>query len=707
MASSTPSPRLIAVGPNLPCFVKAAVYQSGQAAGLAIKTTNPERIAELLQDPGEAHVLRDRMRQKIGEALSVQNITSGILDDEILATVEDFCTKVLEGTGTLATRKIAEGQPPQPGEDGWLEYVQNPNGLPLRELGRADQAAAKKKVYQVKAGDELVVRHPPTAGTDGCDVRGEQIKPVQEPRDVSIQTVSGPNTTATEEKLIAAIAGVYREDPQGRVHVVQEVRVEEVNFITGNLPRSGVASTNSWVTGGVRKGFGVFTSEDVFVGKNARTGNVDENTPMRARNLIVTGLVAGGRLPMEYLSAEAEGEDEALQKKLLRQIENSRIEISSLFEAREVRGRNISAGTILVRTHCHMSLLEAGEDVLVDGNLVGGSVTIGRRLQVLGDLGNAEGSSTRIRLASEAPEEKKKKRFTVEVQTLKNKMEQHTVQLETHMQAMEQRGKKSDYWAALFKGEKRPPRGPVERRILVQFFQASKQKSALERELADLKRALEDLQKAARENEEESGESEGGLSVVVGGTVYPGVTVELTGPLEAEDLQRMVARKNRRDDKSALQDVKRELADTVNVFLAPRQENLEERKEALDRMFKDRQSRPTAPVLVNKRFDVPLTFLAPEGETPQNDDKSTQLSMEGELIVYANEPQTFYLKRIWKIRLPLKNVTLSIEQNESEYTVRCLPGSQPPTPWSLDEAVLDRLDAIQAFERTARSLLFG
>jgi len=65
---------------------------------------------------------------------------------------------------------------------------------------------------------------------------------------------------------VAAIDEVCREDLKGRVRVVQELAVDEVNPATGDLPRSGVAAVNVWVRRLITNGASVATSEDVFVG---------------------------------------------------------------------------------------------------------------------------------------------------------------------------------------------------------------------------------------------------------------------------------------------------------------------------------------------------------------------------------------------------------------------------------------------------------
>lgn len=706
-AERPPTDLLVLDGERLPCAVKVAVYQAGQAAGLGIVANDPARMATLLRDEVKAGLIREALRKQVDEELARQGVTYGVQEEAIRAAVEEFVERVTAGSGTMATRKVAQGQPPEPGEDGWLEYPLNPGGHPLHTLGRADQISASGKVHKVQEGELLVVRHPLRAGQDGCDVRGERVGPDHPPRDVSLESAAGTNTTVAGEKLVAAISGVYQEDARGRVCVVQEVVTEEVNAATGDLPRAGVAATHFWVQKGVRSGFGVFTTEGVFLGSSEEAGALDRDTRVRARNLVVRGQVAGGTLPAAYLSGEAEGMEEAERRRIAHQIEKSQIEVEEVFGAREVLGRNVSAGTILVQTHSFMAALDAVEDIRVDGNLAGGVVSFGRRLQVMGNLGDAEGSVTRIRIGAEDRGEQKKGRFRADLQARKATLEALVGRLEVHQEGMERHAKKSLYWAALMRGEKRPPGGPVESRILVQFFQAAKQKVRLEQEVADCKREVADLGQILQEVEDEDAEAGSALTACVGETVHPGVLVELIHPLEAADLEEKVLQKGGRV--CNLQEVKKELSKEVSDYVTPRQERLEERRQALDQMFKGREQRPHAPELPNRRFQAEVLFAASdaEGAGQEASAEGGRLHREGTLYVYAREPQKFYFKRVWRVEEAFQNATISVEKGDRGYTVRCAPSRARPTPWQQDPDILRRLEAIQILGQSARALLLG
>lgn len=705
---TTPTNYLIVEGQQLPCFVKAVVSHGGQAAGLGIKATDPALLMVILQEEERAQQIRGLLRQQVDAELAHAGITYGLLEEEIGAAIDAFVEQVASGSGAMVTRKIAAGQPPETGKDGWLSYLLNPDNLPLQALGKTAHAQAAQQVHQVKAGDVLVERHAPEEGKSGQTVRGESVEPSRTPRDVTVGSVAGANTTVAGQKVVATLNGVYREDRWGHVRVVQDLEVEEVNAGTGDVPKSGMAASNFWVHKGVVHGFGLFTSEDVLVGSEQAMGVLEADTRIRARNLFVKGQVAGGPLPAEYLNGEIEGLEEAAQRKIKSLLEKSQIEVEGLFGARDVLNRNVSARTILVQTHSYNAALEAAEDVWVDGNLSGGVVSFGRQLLVLRDMGNAEGSVTRIRLGAQSWIERKQERLKTEIQTKKAEQKVRTEALEAHQAHLEHRAQKDTYWAALFKSEKRPPKGPFEQKVLEQFFPAMKKKKQLEQAVEDHKREIREREQAVQEIETNL-EEEAGLRVVVGGTVYPGVCVEIVRPLEAADLEGQVVRKTGAQDPVPLKDIKAALVTAVNDYLALHQEHVEEQKKAQEQMFKGRDKRPQAPTVKSKRFQTELVF--PDGEIAaldeSEDPEGGTLSIEGELCVYSHEPQTFYVKQVGKVKDPLENVVITIEKNDDGYVFRWVPNKARLTAWQRDLERVEELDAIQVLGQTAKALLVG
>lgn len=683
-------------GQPLPCFVKAVIYEAGQAAALGIKTPNPALIKSLLEDPDQQRELRTLLRQQVQEEMGYQGISYGIDDDHVAQVVDTFVEMVLKGTGDMASRKVAEGELPTLGEDGKLEYVRNPQGVALRLLGRQEQEQVLRQVYQVKKGEALVVRHPPVAGKSGVDVRGEKVEPKRPPEDVALQAISGPNTEVQLQKLVAAIDGVYREDLQGRVRVVQELAVDEVSPATGDLPRSGVAAVNVLVRRLIANGASLLTSEDVFVGTPQEPGVVEATSRVRARHLLVRGQVAGRPLPASYLSGEVETLESIAQRQVYSQLERSQIEVAGLFAAREVLGRNVNAGQVLVRDDVRGAALEASEEVLVDGHLLGGLVLCGTRLQVAGDLGNAAGTTTRVHLGEAGGQSKEQDRFRLQAE--REKLEARVQALEAHQAGMEKKSAKSAYWAAFMRGEKRVPQHPLERQLLVQFLQAAKDRQRLEREVADAKRQVADLVRLVQEGGEGGAEGGEGFQVVVGGTIYPGVSLEMVRRLEPGDLEKKV--KDRSGHETTVGAVKSQLAEQVAHYIELYQEGVEERQKALEQMFKGMEKRPQPPRLQDRRFQMEVVFLA----APQAKE-SAPLVLEGVVYVLAHEPGTFYLKIIGRVKEPVRQLVVSVEKSGGELVFRCLPAAAPPVPWQQEARVLERLAGLGILGRSGRAHL--
>ena len=80
---------------------------------------------------------------------------------------------------------------------------------------------------------------------------------------------------------------------------------------------------------------------------------------------------------------------------------------------------------------------------------------------------------------------------------------------------------------------------------------------------------------------------------------------------------------------------------------------MDERKEALDKMFEGREARPDAPTIPDKKFESTVS-LASEGETAGRG----ALLKEGAVYVHAHEPTSFYLKQMARITMPVQNAAI-------------------------------------------------
>lgn len=673
------------------------------AAGLGIKAGKPDQIRKWLRDARIAPAVKQWLKENVDAEIARRGITSGLDDAAVKGTIDTFIDKLLRGTEVMVVQKIATGEAPESGSDGRLEYLLNPDGLPLKQMAPEDRRVVARQVRRVKEGDVLVVCQPAQAGKDGCNVRGEAVPPPHQPLDVPLESIAGTNTQVVGQQVQAGVTGAYRESEDGRVHVVQEIAVVEVNAATGDLPRSGMASASFLIQNGIRNRYGVFTSENVLIGRPNAPAAVDRETRIRARNLFVNGQIAGAQLDPAFLHGEPEKLSEADRRKAELQMANVQIEVAETFGAAEILGRPISAGRILILSQSYMSLLNAQTDVLIDGDLVGGITSFGRRLQVAGNLGNSQNTPTRIRLAVETHADQKKARTEVDLLAQKNRLEEVRRQHENHQRTMESHGKKSEYWAALLSGEKRVPKGPIERRLLEQFFKAVKERNRLAQELAAAQQGVVDMEALAA-GADETGEAPSDLTIAVGGRVFPEVLVELATSLNDEDMEQKVTLPGKGGN-STLNMIKQELAQTVKAFVELREEQVAEKKAAIEQMFEGRDDKPPMPEMPNKRFHMSFLFVKEAASTDEPAGKA--LPMAGTAYVYARNPQQFYLKRTWTVREAMQNVSLLIRRGEAHPEVHVASNETPVVPWHRTAEVLEDMVAVEVLGVNARALLFG
>ncbi|MFT5374183.1 MAG: hypothetical protein ACI906_000999 [Candidatus Latescibacterota bacterium] len=685
-------------GKPLPCVVRAAIYEKGLAAGVGIKSTNAQLLTQFLDDPDRYQLFSDLLRKQIVEELANQGVVFGIDDAEVNAAVHDFVEMVSSAGGDMVSRRVASGNAAGAGIDGCFEYALNPSGLPLKTLGWEEQKRVSRQMRQVKTDEVLVRYQPPERGMAGQTVRGEAIAAGDPARDVALADIVGTNTRVDGHRLLAEIDGVYREVLDGTVRVVQELEVDRVNATTGDLPAAGIGDFNAWVRGGVGGGAALLTHGDVLIGTLEKPAAIESGTRVLAGNLCVRGPVAGNGVPEAYLTGELESLDPDQQEQVLRELDGEKVEVEGVFIAREVLLRNVRAVDVFVQKNAFNAALDAGDDIWIDGDLVGGMVACGGRLLVRGDIGNKEGGTTRILFSMGAREAQRLQQVDVELQDAKIQLSEKTKALQEHLVQMQERRQQSPYWDALMKDEKRPPSKPLEKRLLDEYLKAVKEQSLLERGVADTQRYVWDVEERREhiaEDEEEG--ATGALQVRVGGTLYAGTRFEMVRPLEPADLKRSV--KNRAGMDTAIQMIRNKLAEQIAHHIELYREGVEERRKAMEDIYRDRSDKPPLPEIPNKRFEEAIVFAAgKEGATAN----------EGVIFAQSRHADSFFIRLVHSVRESQADVVVEVECNEEEgnLVVRYEPGKTAVNSWQQDRGVLERLEDIRALGRTARGHLF-
>ncbi len=276
-------------------------------------------------------------REDIFKALKEHEISYGI-DEAVI-------DKVLEPQNWNKKFLIAKGQEPVNGSDGKLIYK-----FPLpheRMVFKEDEKGnvdyhERGLIHNVKMGELLVERIPPTEGTPGRDVTNREI-PAKKGRDYRLPR--GKNTVADQEErnLFAACDG-HVTMIDGKV-VVDSVLVitQDIDFATGNIDFVG----NIIIHGNITSGFKVYASGDIEIKGLVEAAEVVAGGSIQVRNGIISG---------------AKGIVKAGQNVYAKFIENSTVE---------------AGGDVLVRDSIMQSVIRSGGSVKVTDRraiIVGGII---------------------------------------------------------------------------------------------------------------------------------------------------------------------------------------------------------------------------------------------------------------------------------------------------------------------------------------------
>jgi len=216
--------------------------------------------------------------EEVLEEIKKASITFGLKEMVVRRVVEE---KVLSPV------LIAEGKPPVKGEDASVKFLFETERMKLipkeMEDGRVDHRELSL-IQNVRKGQVLVERKPPTPGIPGRNVKGEEIKPTPG-KDVLL--VAGKNTyweDDRKERLIAEIDGepslVGRKVSVLTVHNIPG----NVGYATGNIDFAGSVV----IRGDIENGFIVRAEGDVTVG-----GNVEGGSIFAGGNVTIRGGIAG------------------------------------------------------------------------------------------------------------------------------------------------------------------------------------------------------------------------------------------------------------------------------------------------------------------------------------------------------------------------------------------------------------------------------
>lgn len=224
-------------------------------------------------EEGEEWPTFDEVMAKIKEA----GVEFGLKENVVERVVQE------RATGAVL---IAEGKPPQNGEDAELKFLFEVDRLKLipKELedGRVDHRELSL-IQNVKKGQALVERKPPTPGIPGRNVKGEELKAIP---GKDLQITLGKNVTWDEKKIYIRATTDGEPTLVGKKVSVQTVHqvYGNVGYGTGNIDFSGSVH----IRGEIESGFTVKAAGDVII-----TGNVEGGHVYADGNITVNGGIIG------------------------------------------------------------------------------------------------------------------------------------------------------------------------------------------------------------------------------------------------------------------------------------------------------------------------------------------------------------------------------------------------------------------------------
>ena len=243
--------------------------------------------------------------------LDERGIVHGVDPVRIKQQIEDYNKIAREHPGEPLERDLvlAQGTPPEAGEDGRLEIlVPEPPPVKFDESGRADFRNVSR-FRSVDEGQTLAKLHPPKEGNPGRNVFGDEVKP-NPPHVPNVE--DGPNVSFVpgSNEYVARVHGIFVQDGD-RIDVNPVLIIgNHVGLETGNITYDG----NVRIGGNVERSALVSATGDVEIGGAVESGDVRTGGNLNVKKGINTKregrIHVGGDLQTVYLdnaSIEVDG----------------------------------------------------------------------------------------------------------------------------------------------------------------------------------------------------------------------------------------------------------------------------------------------------------------------------------------------------------------------------------------------------------------
>jgi len=285
--------------------------------------------------------------ETVEKMLTNSGITYGISQDAIAQALKD----AIAGGMPIHNTVIAEGKAPEPGKNARIErkfQTEKMIGTIDRESGAIDYKE-RQTLQNVKTGQVLVVKVPPTEGKKGINVYGDII-PAGPGADEIL--APGVNVDVSDDGLVltSAIDGVIVLTHDNKVGVLKQFKApNDVDYSTGNLSMDGDLDIKGWI----RSGFHVQATGAIRVGGGIEGANVEAGADIFIKGGIIgsgEGKVhAGGNLTARFFeNAQVHANGNIfISNDIVRSTVSADGRIIGTGGKSRIRGGSVSAGKVI------------------------------------------------------------------------------------------------------------------------------------------------------------------------------------------------------------------------------------------------------------------------------------------------------------------------------------------------------------------------
>jgi uncharacterized protein len=339
---------------------------------LVVEKDKMSAVAQITADWGGKYLTTEELEQAVQTSEISQGVQAPLIAAAILAAKEAT-------PGALLKLPVALGKAAVNGQDTRFErLVETPAERILKpqelDHGRVDMRDLGT-LLTVKAGAQLMRRHPATQGVPGFTVTGQEL-PAKHGKDSPM--VAGEGTFASPDDvdlLLAGRPGLPRQEKNG-MKVDDVLSVKQVDIRHGHVIFEGALI----VAGDVTPGMKIKTSGDVVIGGFVEGGYIESSGTITVRNGII------GR--------KSEQSDEYLCHL------NAQGEIHASYAQ---YAKLEAGGDIQIQSQLSHSYSRSGQDIKVGdsgmrkGHLLGG-ISIANRLIMAPILGASAYNQTRLQI---------------------------------------------------------------------------------------------------------------------------------------------------------------------------------------------------------------------------------------------------------------------------------------------------------------------